>query len=245
MPFASVLFAPSPSSAALSLLTLGALTFEARRAALGTIDWLDDPEREHATEVWKALVVFGGFQGAQLLTQQLALAFGNSVSPILMQLAAYALAALGLWLMTSREQETSAPAQRLKLAPVGLLAGALSAAGAWLYLRLAPPALDDAARLSANSGVEAAILALAVVGVAPLVESFFSRLLQPRCSAPWRPRYLARSYRPGLRVRAPRPLLRAGVGARPAERLLDAALAFALGLHRGARRAQCLRAVPR
>jgi membrane protease YdiL (CAAX protease family) len=180
IPFASVLFAPAPGSALLSLLTLGALTFEARRAALGTIDWLDDPEREHATEVWKALVVFGGFQGTQLLTQQLASAFGGSVSPTVKLLAAYSLAALGLWLMTSREQETRAPAQRLKLAPLGLLAGGLSAAAAWLYLRLAQPALEDATRLVANGSLEVASLALAVVGVAPLVEErFFRGWLQP------------------------------------------------------------------
>ncbi len=63
IPFASVLFAAGPGSAAISLLTLAALTFEARRAAHGSIEWLDDPEREHSTEVWKALVVFGAFQG--------------------------------------------------------------------------------------------------------------------------------------------------------------------------------------
>jgi membrane protease YdiL (CAAX protease family) len=180
IPFASVLFAPTPVSAAISLLTLGALTFEARRAALGTIDWLDDPEREHATEVWKALVVFGGFQGTQLLTQQLALAFGDHVSPTLKLLGAYSVAALGLWLMTAREQETGAPPPRLKLAPLGLVAGALSASFAWLYLRLAQPALENATRLAADGLIEAACLTLAIVGVAPLVEErFFRGWLQP------------------------------------------------------------------
>jgi membrane protease YdiL (CAAX protease family) len=180
IPFASVLFAPAPGSAALSLLTLGALTFEARRAALGTIDWLDDPEREHATEVWKALVVFGGFQGAQMLTQQLASAFGSAVSPTLKLLLSYSVAAVGLWLMTAREQETRAPSPRFRLAPLGLVAGALSAAGAWLYLHVAPPSVEEGARLAASGGVEAASLALAVVGVAPLVEErFFRGWLQP------------------------------------------------------------------
>src|SRR4029078_3574402 len=103
---------------------------------LRTIDWLDDAEREHGTEVWKALVVFGGFQGAQLLTQQLASALDGLGSPTVQMLGAYSFAALALWLMTQREQESGAPLQRAKLAPLGLLAGALSRRVGWLYLHL-------------------------------------------------------------------------------------------------------------
>ncbi len=180
VPFASVLFAPGPWSAALSLLTLAALSFEARRAALRIIDWLDDAEREHGTEVWKALVVFGGFQGAQLLTEQMATVLDGLLSPTLQMLAAYSLAAVALWLMTEREQETSAPSQRAKLAPLGLLVGALSGSFAWLYLRLIQPVVEGAARLETHSAVEAALVALAIVGVAPIVEErFFRGWLQP------------------------------------------------------------------
>ncbi|HYQ16532.1 MAG TPA: CPBP family intramembrane glutamic endopeptidase [Polyangiaceae bacterium] len=181
IPFASVLFAPGPGSAALSILTLGALTFEARRAALGTIDWLDDPEREHATEVWKALVVFGGFQGTQLLTQQLALAFGGEVSKTVKLLGAYSVAALVLWLMTQREQESGSPKLLWRLAPLGLVAGALSAAGAWLYLHVLPPsALDGATPFEAKSTVSALCLIFTIAGVAPVVEErFFRGWLQP------------------------------------------------------------------
>ena len=180
IPFASVLFAAGPGSAALALLTLAALTFEARRAAHGTIEWLDDPEREHATEVWKALVVFGAFQGAQVLAQQLTSLFSGAVSASARLLGAYVLAAAALWLMTEREQETSRPAQRAKLAPLGLAAGALSGAFAWLYLHLLQPVAPEAANLRIHGVTEGVLLAVTIVGVAPLVEErFFRGWLQP------------------------------------------------------------------
>jgi len=180
IPFASVLFAPDPSSAALSLLTLLALTFEARRAARGSIEWLDDPEREHSTEIWKALVVFGGFQGAQLLAQQLTLFFAGMVSPAARMFGGYMLAAVALWLMTVREQEAVRPAQRAKWAPLGLLAGALSGGFAWLYLHFLRPAAPEAANVELHGAWEVALMAVTVVGVAPLVEErFFRGWLQP------------------------------------------------------------------
>jgi membrane protease YdiL (CAAX protease family) len=180
IPFASVLFAPGPGSAAISLLTLGALTFEARRAALGTIEWLDDPEREHATEVWKALVVFGSFQGAQVLTQQLTGFFDRVASATVRTLAAYVLAAVALWLMTQREQETPRPSARARVWPLGLLVGAASAAFAWVYLLLLGPVAAGAVRLAVHGGLETALVVLAIVGVAPLVEErFFRGWLQP------------------------------------------------------------------
>jgi membrane protease YdiL (CAAX protease family) len=184
IPYASVLFAPGPGSAALSLLTLFALTFEARRAARGTIEWLDDPEREHATEVWKALVVFGGFQGAQVLAQQLTVFFSGVASASARMLGAYVLAASALWLMTVREQQAARPLQRAKLAPLGLLAGALSGGFAWLYLRLLHPAAPEAASLEVHGAWEAVLVAVAIVGVAPLVEErFFRGWLQPALEA--------------------------------------------------------------
>jgi membrane protease YdiL (CAAX protease family) len=180
IPFASVLFAPGPLSAALSLATLVALTFEARRAALGTIDWLDDPEREHGTEVWKALVVFGGFQGTQLLTQQLTLAFGDELSSSLRLLLPYCVASVVLWSMTQREQETRPPGWRFVLAPLGLAVGALSAACAWLYLRWAQPALESAARVEAHGVLEGLVMVAVIAVLAPLVEErFFRGWLQP------------------------------------------------------------------
>jgi len=193
VPFASVLFAPGPGSALLSLVTLGALTFEARRAARGTIDWLDDPEREHATEVWKALVVFGGFQGAQVLTQQLASLFGDWLSGSQQLLGAYSLAALGLWAMTQREQERAVPSFRWRRAPLGLAAGALSGAFAWLYLRLLPPTLESAhegaTRLALNGVAETSLAVLAIAIAAPLVEErFFRGWLQPALASALGPR---------------------------------------------------------
>lgn len=175
VPFASILFAPDPGTAALSLFTLAALTFEARRAALGTIDWLDDPEREHGTEVWKALVVFGGFQGAQLLTQQVVSAFSAYLSPSLQMLGAYAIAAVGLWAVTVREQEAGAPSHRPLLAPVGLLGGLASAGLAWLYLHFLHPHVENATKLSLNGASEMGLAGLAIVVVAPLVEERFFR----------------------------------------------------------------------
>lgn len=174
IPFASVLFAAGPGSAAISLLTLAALTFEARRAARGSIEWLDDPEREHGTEVWKALVVFGAFQGAQLLAQQLTAFFSDAVSAAVRMLAAYVLAAAALWLMTEREQE-SRPTQRAKLAPLGLAVGATSGAFAWLYLHAVQPLADQSTSLQMHGLWEGALLTVTVVAVAPLVEERFFR----------------------------------------------------------------------
>lgn len=180
IPFASVLFAPEPLSAVLSLATLVALTFEARRAALGTIDWLDDPEREHGTEVWKALVVFGAFQGTQLLTQQLTLAFGDELSSSLRLLLPYCVASLVLWSMTQREQETRPPGWRFALAPLGLVVGALSAGCAWIYLHFAQPTLESATRIEAHGVLETLLMAGVIAGLAPLVEErFFRGWLQP------------------------------------------------------------------
>jgi membrane protease YdiL (CAAX protease family) len=174
IPFASVLFAAGPGSAAISLLTLAALTFEARRAAHGSIEWQDDPEREHGTEVWKALVVFGAFQGAQVLAQQLTAFFSDVVSAAVRMLAAYVLAAAALWLMTEREQE-SRPAARARLAPLGLAAGAVSGAFAWLYLHAFRPVAEESAGLHMHGVWEGICLAVTVVGVAPLVEERFFR----------------------------------------------------------------------
>lgn len=175
IPFASVLFAPGPGSALLSMLSLAALAFEARRAALQTIDWLDDAEQEHATEVWRALVIFGGFQGAQLLTLQLASLFGEALSPTARMLAAYVVAALALWVMTLREQEHTQPSHRARRAPLGLVVGACSGAFAWLYLHLVHPTSGSVAQLEMTSAFELALAALAIVGVAPIVEERFFR----------------------------------------------------------------------
>jgi membrane protease YdiL (CAAX protease family) len=82
--------------------------------------------------------------------------------------------------MTQREQETRAPKWALALAPLGLVAGLLSAACAWLYLRVAAPSLDAAARVEAHGRVEALILIAVIVILAPLVEErFFRGWLQP------------------------------------------------------------------
>lgn len=175
VPFASVVFAPEPVSALLALFTLAALTFEARRAALRTIDWLDDAEREHSTEVWRALLVFAGFQGAQLLTQQLASLFTGLLSPTAQMLGAYAVAAVALWATTVREQVSTPPLQRLQLAPLGLLAGALSGGFAWLYLRVVHPRVDEVPHLQVGSAAEFALLCVTLVGVAPIVEERFFR----------------------------------------------------------------------
>ncbi len=180
VPFASVLFAPGPISALLALLTLAALTFEARRAALQTIDWLDDAERDAETEVWKALVVFGGFQGAQLLTQQLSSALSAFLSPTTQMLSAYAVAAVALFAMTARTQGAGPPTHRARLAPLGLPVGALSAAFAWWYLHWFHPDPGSGLQLHLSSPAELALAGVAIVGLAPIVEErFFRGWLQP------------------------------------------------------------------
>ncbi|HEY4160232.1 MAG TPA: CPBP family intramembrane glutamic endopeptidase, partial [Polyangiaceae bacterium] len=175
IPFASIAFAPTPWSAALALATLVALTFEARRSALRVVDWLDDPEREHATEIWRALVVFAGFQGAQILALQLTSLFGHALSNTMRFVAVYALAAAALWFPTQREQTSSIPEQRIRFAPLGLPVGALSGGFAWLYLRFLHPSTAAGPELSVATAGESALLAITVACIAPLVEERFFR----------------------------------------------------------------------
>jgi membrane protease YdiL (CAAX protease family) len=179
IPFASIAFAPSPWSALLSLATLVALTFEARRAALKSIDWLDDPEGEPGTEVWKALVAFGVFQGAQALAAQIAALFSSLASDSARLFAAYGVSAAALGILTAREQEQDLPERRLRLAWLGLATGALSGGSAWLYLKLAPH-LETPRAMQASGLAEVALLVIAVVVLAPIVEErFFRGWLQP------------------------------------------------------------------
>jgi len=106
--------------------------------------------------------------------------FGGLLSPTAQMLGAYSLAALALWLMTQHEQESGAPSQRPSLAPLGLLVGALSGGFAWLYLRLLQPTAHGAPQLQIHGAGEAVLVAVAVVGVAPIVEErFFRGWLQP------------------------------------------------------------------
>jgi membrane protease YdiL (CAAX protease family) len=121
------------------------------------------------------LVIFGGFQGAQLLTLQLASLFGEALSPSARMLAAYLVAGIALWVMTLREQEHTHPSHRARLAPLGLAVGASSGAFAWLYLRLVHPSSSHAAPLDVTSPLELALVGLAIVGVAPIVEERFFR----------------------------------------------------------------------
>lgn len=72
LPLMGVAMAPYAWSAVVSLACVALLSFEARRAALGCVRWLDDGEGfERETPVWRALLVFTAFQATQVLAMQL------------------------------------------------------------------------------------------------------------------------------------------------------------------------------
>jgi membrane protease YdiL (CAAX protease family) len=95
-------------------------------------------------------------------------------------LSAYSLAAVALWAMTVHQQESDKPVQRARLAPLGLVVGALSAGFAWLYLQLVHPGPGAGTPLHVTTRVQALFVAVTIVGVAPIVEErFFRGWLQP------------------------------------------------------------------
>ena len=181
LPFMSAVLTPSPVSAAISLVALFAVSFEARRSALLTLDWFHDPEAARATPIWRALLVFAAFQALQVLLGRLVHWIAGEWSDAAKLALVYAISGSALLLMTERSQTAASKLSwSLSRLPWGLVAGLVSGVAAIAYGRLLRylgmelPATDFSGQL------ELALLSLAVVGLAPLVEErFFRGWLQP------------------------------------------------------------------
>ncbi|HEV8246303.1 MAG TPA: CPBP family intramembrane glutamic endopeptidase, partial [Polyangiaceae bacterium] len=174
-PCIGVVFADSPWGAVLSLMSLAALSFEARRAATKVVDWLDDPAAEHGTELWRTLVVFAAFQASQLLLGQLLQLFGPLLSDMQRLAIVYLLTGTGLWFICELQQMSPPLASGARRAAWGLLAGGAAAGFAWIYLTVlahfTPPELHH----TWASPLEQVLLSLAMVFVAPMAEERFFR----------------------------------------------------------------------
>jgi hypothetical protein len=181
LPLVSAVVASEPWSAGLSLLLLGLITFEARRAALRCVRWLDDAAEdvERDTPVWRALLVLGAFFAVQALFGQLLSFLLPARSAGLLAGLTYLAGAAALLLLTQTGRTGPKlawiPARRRFLLLVGPLAGIASGALAQLYLRAiqwvgvelpAPPPLAP---------LDALVLGAAVVLAAPIAEEVFFR----------------------------------------------------------------------
>lgn len=71
-PLAGLLFAASPWLTLVPLASLALVAFEAKRAAMRVVRWLDDGEDfERETPEWRAALAFAAFQGSQVLAARL------------------------------------------------------------------------------------------------------------------------------------------------------------------------------
>lgn len=181
LPLLSAVAAPNPWAGGLSLLWLALFTFEARRAALRCVRWLDDEadDVERDTPVWRALLVLGAFFAIQALAGQLlawllpARAQGLHVG--LVYVAGAAALLLLTWAGRRGPRLTWLPAGRRWLLLVGPLVGLASGAFAQLYLvalRRFDVALPE---VSSRTELESIALALAVVLVVPVAEEVYFR----------------------------------------------------------------------
>jgi hypothetical protein len=181
MPLASAVLASDPGSAALSLVLLGAFAFEARRAALRCVRWLDDEadDVERDTPVWRALLVLGAFFSIQALSAQLLSFLFNDRAPGVAAGLTYAAGAIALLLMTmsGRKGRKLAwiPADRRWLLLAGPLAGLASGGLAQLYLRALRWLAVKLPEGPSMEGPDVLALGVAVVLVAPVAEEVFFR----------------------------------------------------------------------
>jgi hypothetical protein len=182
VPLFGVVAAPHVWGAVVSLGCLALLSFEAQRAAMSRVRWIDDSESfEHETPVWRALLAFGAFQATQALSLQVV---SDSRLPVPAQLAfGYGLAALVLTLLTLHGRRDLPPLRWLPRPRVALLvalvAGAASGGAALAFQALLRGLGADVPSLPRDVPGLWIVGALAV-GAAPAAEELFFRgWLQP------------------------------------------------------------------
>jgi membrane protease YdiL (CAAX protease family) len=180
LPLMGVATAPYAWGAAVSLACVGLVSFEARRAALGCIRWLDDGDAfEHETPVWRALLVFTAFQAAQSLVSRVLLV--SPLAPSTAEAVGYVVSAGALVALTLQGRRDLPPLEvwgRPALLVVGVFAGLASGALALTYGHWLEHLGIDFATTGATS--TALPFAAATLVAAPVAEeTFFRGWLQP------------------------------------------------------------------
>ncbi len=176
LPLIGVAMAPYAWSAAISLACVALMSFEARRAALGCLRWLDDGEGfERETPVWRALLVFTAFQATQALAFQV---LGLSpIEPEMARAIAYVVSATALLALTFYERRDLPP---IRLMPdnagfivLGLLGGLASGAFALGYQKaLIRMGLEGPSPIEGSGAI---LFAAVAVFAAPIAEETFFR----------------------------------------------------------------------
>ncbi len=175
VPLVGVVTAPYAWSVVVPLAALGLVAREASRSGLGCVRWLDDADDfERETPIWRALLVLGAFQSAQVLTGRLV---GLSELDEGTKLAiAYAASSLVLVALTAHARREAPRMRALPEQPLWLLAGAVGgiASGALAigYLVLVRRL---GVELPETSGASRLAIGVTAIALAPFAEEIFFR----------------------------------------------------------------------
>ena len=189
VPVMGVVLAPHPLLALPSFGALALVSWEARRAALRCVRWLDDASLllERSTPLWRALLGFAMFLSAQSLIALLLGAAGRPSEPdapaASLMGGAYLVSALALAAYTiGRRGELGRlrwrPARRWTLAlgaACGLATGALGVVLQPAIARLLERLGVEGAQVAMGGTLGALLLGLAVLVAAPLAEELYFR----------------------------------------------------------------------
>ncbi len=177
VPLIGVASASYAWSAIVPLAALALVSREAKKSALGCVRWLDDADDfERETPIWRALLVLGAFQSAQVLTGRLVglseLDDGTKVA------IAYAVSSIVLVTLTFHARRD---APRMRLWPEQkpwLLAGAITgltsgvlALGYLVLIKKLGVELPE----TPSTNVSRVAVALTAIGLAPVAEEIFFR----------------------------------------------------------------------
>lgn len=174
LPLVGVATAPYAIAVCVPLAALGLVAREARRSALACVRWMDDEDDfARETPIWRALLVLGAFQSAQMLTGRVVgLSELDDGAKLAITYALSSVVLVGLTLHARRDRPS------IRALPrhggwmlVGLAGGALSGVGALGYVRLLRYADVEIPTVAAS---RAAILIMSV-GLAPFAEEIFFR----------------------------------------------------------------------
>ena len=175
VPLVGVVTAPYAWSVVVPLAALGLVAREAGRSGLGCVRWLDDADDfERETPIWRALLVLGAFQSAQVLTGRLV---GLSELDEGTKLAiAYAASSLVLVALTAHARRDAPRMRALPERPLWMVAGVLGgiASGALAvgYLMMLKR-LD--VELPESSGMSRIAIGITAIALAPFAEELFFR----------------------------------------------------------------------
>jgi membrane protease YdiL (CAAX protease family) len=177
VPLVGVATASYAWAAIVPLAALALVARQARNSALGCVRWLDDADDfERETPIWRALLVLGAFQSAQVLSGRLV---GLSALDEATRIAiAYAVSSVVLVALTAHARRD---APRMRAFPekrsamwlgLGAIAGLVSGALAILYLM---GIRKLGVELPETSGPSRITMGVVAIGLAPLAEEIFFR----------------------------------------------------------------------